>query len=319
MLYDAKDLIAYGPVPSRRLGQSLGINNIPPKHCTYSCIYCQVGGTKQMCYKRREFFQVYEIEAHVERRILQAKSNEERIDYLSFVPDGEPTLDVNIGREIERLKRFDIPIAVITNASLLWRNDVREELSQADWVSVKIDAVTPTVWNKINHPHRMLAIEKILEGITAFSQEYHGTLTTETMIMNMHNNQQEEVTRIAQFLATLNAHKNYISVPTRPPTDRTVCPPTEDFITQAYHIFQSHGLDTECIIHYEGNSFAYTDDIESTILGITSVHPIREEAMSKLLIKAGRSWDIVISLLSDNKLRKTIYQGDKYYIRKLYQ
>ena len=143
-------MIAFGPVPSRRLGKSLGINNIPPKICTYSCVYCQIGRTKNFGFERNSFYSVKKIESEVETILKKLKGKKEQIDYLSFVPDGEPTLDINLGKEIENLKKFGIKIAVITNASLIWMEDVRRELAKADWVSVKVDAVSENIWKKVN-------------------------------------------------------------------------------------------------------------------------------------------------------------------------
>jgi wyosine [tRNA(Phe)-imidazoG37] synthetase (radical SAM superfamily) len=134
-------MIAFGPVPSRRLGRSLGINNIPPKVCTYACVYCQVGRTTEMTIGRRTFYDPDEVLQDVQEKISKSDEAGEPIDYLTFVPDGEPTLDTNLGREIDLLTPLGIPIAVITNNSLLSRQDVRDDLVGADWVSLKVDAV----------------------------------------------------------------------------------------------------------------------------------------------------------------------------------
>ena len=145
---------AYGPVPSRRLGQSVGINHIPPKICTYSCVYCQLGRTISMQSERREFYSPEKVSREVETQVDKALNRNEHINYLTFVPDGEPTLDINLGREIELLKPLGIKIAVISNASLMWREDVRSDLLEADWVSMKVDAVTETLWRRVNRPPR---------------------------------------------------------------------------------------------------------------------------------------------------------------------
>jgi wyosine [tRNA(Phe)-imidazoG37] synthetase (radical SAM superfamily) len=136
-------MIAFGPVPSRRLGRSIGINHIPPKTCTYSCVYCQVGRTSRLRSDRRAFYAVDDIVADVERKLDDARLADEKIDYLTLVPDSEPTLDISLGRVIERLKPLGVDIAVISNGSLLWREDVRAELAEANWVSIKVDAVPP--------------------------------------------------------------------------------------------------------------------------------------------------------------------------------
>jgi wyosine [tRNA(Phe)-imidazoG37] synthetase (radical SAM superfamily) len=171
-------MIAFGPVPSRRLGRSIGINHIPPKTCSYACAYCQVGRTSRLRTARCSFYEEDDIVADVERRVNDARVAGEAIDYLTFVPDGEPTLDVILGRVIERLKPLGIKMAVISNGSLLWRADVREALAQADWVSVKVDGVRPDVWHRINRPHRSLWLSVVLEGMLTFAETYRGELAT---------------------------------------------------------------------------------------------------------------------------------------------
>ena len=129
--------MAFGPVPSRRLGKSLGINNIPAKTCSYSCVYCQLGKTVTMTMGRQAFYRPEDIFKEVKRKVDEAALRNERIDYLTFVPDGEPTLDLNLGEEISLFKQTGIPIAVLTNASLIWRNDVRKDLMESNLVSLK--------------------------------------------------------------------------------------------------------------------------------------------------------------------------------------
>ena len=118
----------FGPVPSRRLGFSLGINNIPPKVCTYSCIYCQIGKTITLQCERQAFYEPDDLARDVKKKVNELKKRDTKIDYLSFVPDGEPTLDSNLGNIIERIRTLQIKIAVITNGSLIHRKDVREDL-----------------------------------------------------------------------------------------------------------------------------------------------------------------------------------------------
>ena len=131
--------LAFGPVPSRRLGRSLGVNNIPPKTCSYSCVYCQLGPTDGRNTGRIALYPVEDIVNAVRTSVRNVRAAGGKIDYITFVPDGEPTLDINLGIEIGNLRDLGIKIAVITNASLLWRKDVRDDLSRADWVSVKVD------------------------------------------------------------------------------------------------------------------------------------------------------------------------------------
>jgi len=141
-------VIVFGPVPSRRLGRSLGLNNIPPKHCSYSCVYCQLGTTYNLIIERRQFYDPQNIFDEVKEKVIRLKETQEKVDFITFVPDGEPTLDVNLSKEIRMLKFLGIPIALITNSSLLFLESVRQDLCEADLVSLKIDAVSELTFKK---------------------------------------------------------------------------------------------------------------------------------------------------------------------------
>jgi hypothetical protein len=129
-----KVALAFGPIPSRRLGRSLGINNIPPKVCSYGCVYCQVGATPSPQLEPRPIYPPEDLARAVARHVELVRARGERIDHLTFAPDGEPTLDANLGRVIRLLRPLEIPIAVISNGSLTWRPEVRDALRAADWV-----------------------------------------------------------------------------------------------------------------------------------------------------------------------------------------
>ncbi len=308
---------AFGPVPSRRLGRSLGINNIPPKVCTYSCVYCQLGRTIKMQVERRAFYQPEEILRDVEEKVRNAREVGESIDYLTFVPDGEPTLDVGLGQEIELLKPLGINIAVITNASLIWREDVKEDLMRADWVSLKVDSVSEDVWRRINRPHRALQLASILEGMLEFARAYEGELATETMLVEGVNDGDEHVREVADFLAELRPARAYLSIPTRPPAEEWAQPPNEKVINRAYQILGDRVDHVEYLIGYEGNAFAFTGNAEEDLLSITAVHPMREEAVKEFLARARADWSIVRKLLEQGQLVETEYEGNKFYMRKL--
>jgi len=315
---DESKMIAFGPVPSRRLGHSLGINNIPPKLCTYSCIYCQIGRTLNMRIKREVFYNPEEILNEIEHKVKETIERGEQIDYLTFVPDGEPTLDINLGKEIELLKKLNIKIAVISNSSLIWRKDVRDDLSKADWVSLKIDAVTYNIWRMIDRPYGTLEFDKILQGISDFSDTFNGELTTETMLIQDFNDNIEEMKCIADFISQLNPKKSYISIPTRPPAEEWVKSATEHSINIAYQVFKEKSINVEYLIGYEGNAFAFTGNVEEDLLSITSVHPMREDGVSEFLAKANAKWNIIEKLINEDKMKEVKYKNKKFYMRKLY-
>jgi len=310
-------MIAFGPIPSRRLGRSLGINNIPPKICTYSCVYCQVGRTLNMQVEPSPFYEPEKLVSDVRQKVEDARNAGERIDYLTFVPDGEPTLDVKLDKEIEALKPLGIKTAVISNASLLWREEVRERLLEADWVSVKVDSVDHNTWRRVNRPHRSLELERMLSGIAAFAESFAGELATETMLVEGLNDSESDAQHVADFLATLEPKTAYVSIPTRPPAEDWAHGPTEDAINRFYQVVRSRVHSVEYLIGYEGNAFAFTGDVEEDLLSITAVHPMREEAVEKFLDRAGADWPVVETLVSEGKLKVTEYQDNMYFMRSL--
>jgi len=310
-------MIIFGPVPSRRLGRSLGINNIPPKVCTYSCVYCQLGCTMRMLVRRREFYNPDVILKETGEKIEKVRESGESVDYLTFVPDGEPTLDVNLGLEIELLKSYEIKIAVITNASLIWRADVREDLVKADWVSLKVDSTQEETWRKINRPHKTLQLASILNGMLEFAKVYGGELVTETMLVKDVNDDEDHVRAVADFLVQLKPARVYLAIPTRPPAEKWVQYPPEERIVQAYQIFREKINCVEYLIGYEGNAFAFTGNVEDDLLSITAVHPMREEAVKEFLDRAKADWSIVHELIAQGQLIRKEYSGSIFYMRKI--
>ena len=316
-LEDAR--LAFGPVPSRRLGKSLGINNISAKTCSYSCVYCQVGKTINITTEKQAFYKPEKIFKEVKRKVDEAISRDERVDYLTFVPDGEPTLDLNLGKAISILKQIGIPIAVITNASLIWRDDVKENLLKANVVSLKVDAVSEDLWRRMNRPHRDLKLNVILEGITEFASEFEGTVISETMLVDGIN-YGEEFEEIADFLKHLKKlDKAYVAIPTRPTTEKWVKPAKEETVNLTFQLFSERlGADrVEYLIGYEGNAFAFTGKVEEDLLSITAVHPMRKEAVKEFLSKADVDWRVIKKLLIEDKLVELDYEENKFYMRRL--
>jgi len=301
-------MLIFGPVPSRRLGYSIGINNIPPKTFTYSCVYCQLGRTKRILHQRQPFHEPNTFGKEINKKIEKTTEKGITVDYLTFVPDGEPTLDINLGREIESIRPFGIKIAVITNASLIWRSDVREDLMKADWVSLKVDTIQEKMWRRINRPHEALKFKSILDGIFEFASDYSGELVTETMLLNGINDDNFHNKNVANFLAQLKPNKAYISIPIRPPAENWVHTPSEESINQAYQVFSEKIDNVECLIGYEGNQFVFTGNIKEDLLSIMAVHPMREDAVGKLLIQAKKDWSIIQRLIANGSVIETEYK-----------
>jgi len=309
--------IAFGPVPSRRLGRSLGINNIPPKICTYACVYCQLKRPSTFQLERQGFYQPEHILERVRAKVDQARREGEPIDYLTFVPDGEPTLDVNLGREIAMLEPLGIQTAVITNGSLLTDAGVREELAKANWVSVKVDAASESIWRRVNRPHGMLDLDAIREGTLAFAGDHRGILATETMLVRGVNDGDECLKRIADCLERIAPDVAYVAIPTRPPLEDWVRAPDEERINRAYQIISERVGRVEYLIGYEGNAFVFTGDVEGDLLSITAVHPMREDAVDEFLQRARAGWEVVERLLREDQLVRAEYGEHAFYLRRL--
>jgi len=265
---------------------------------------------------RKAFYEPLELARSVRERVRQLREKGELIDYLAFVPDGEPTLDVNLGKEIELLRVLGIKIAVITNASLIWHEDVQQDLQKADWICLKVDAVTPSIWGSINRPHEKIKLDGILAGMLRFAKLFQGELTSETMLIRGINDYAREVGRIASFLAELKPAKAYLSVPTRPPAER-IEPATEQTLNIAYQTFSKRLSRVEYLIGYEGNVFSSTGNAVDDLLSITAVHPMREEAVMGLLDRLNTGWEIVQELINNGSLVELEYQGKKFYARKI--
>ena len=235
----------------------------------------------------RVFYEPETILKDVQDGIKKAGEAREKIDYLTFVPDGEPTLDGNLGRTIDLLKPLGIKIAIITNGSLIWRKEVRERLLKSDWVSFKVDSMIEELWRKTDRPHKSLHFDDIFSGMLQFKKAYRGELTTETMLVRDVNDGRKSRLEVARFLGKLKPAKAYISIPTRPPAESSVKSPVESRINSVYQVFSRYIDDVEYLIGYEGNAFAFTGNPETDLMSITAVHPMRQEAVEEFIRKSG--------------------------------
>jgi len=307
--------ITFGPVPSRRLGRSLGINNIPPKICSYACVYCQLGRTIKMQVDRQIFYQPLTILQAVQNNVTNILEQHENIDYLAFVPDGEPTLDINLGQIIASLKSLEIPVAVISNGSLIADPEVRNDLCKADWVSIKVDAVTEDLWRVIDRPHRKLNLYQIQESMLAFRKDFRGTFATETMLIKGVNDSESAVREIGRFLAHLHPDIAYLAIPTRPPADKNIQSAIPKSINFAYQIISGSVNRVELLTGYEGNAFSFSGNVRSDILNITAVHPMRQDAVCEILNKAGASWHLIENMLQNGEIIQSEFGGSIYFLK----
>jgi wyosine [tRNA(Phe)-imidazoG37] synthetase (radical SAM superfamily) len=212
----------YGPVPSRRLGRSLGIDLVPPKICTYDCVYCQIGQTAERRLVRKEYIPREEVLEEV-RTFLEGGGSP--IDHFSLSGSGEPTLHSGIRWVIDEIKKLSsIPVAVITNGSLLYREDVREDLLRADVVLPSLDAVSPEVFQKINRPHPEVTVEKVIEGLVEFRKVYRGKIWLEVLFCKGINNHPGEIEKMKEAIDRIQPDRIDLNTVVRPPAEKWASP-----------------------------------------------------------------------------------------------
>lgn len=213
------------------------------------------------------------------------------------------------------MKEIGPPVAVITNASLLWRGDVVGDLAEADLVSIKVDATDEGAWRRVNRPHGGIILERVLRGISEFADSYKGDLISETMLVGGHG---QDVQGIASFLSGLGSLKrSYISTVTRPPAEASAGIPSDSELRSALGIFEESlgKCRVALIAEHEGDlPYRGSRDLEEEILGIAAVHPLREEALASFISRAGGERGLVERLVREGKLEVRLHSGIRYYV-----
>jgi wyosine [tRNA(Phe)-imidazoG37] synthetase (radical SAM superfamily) len=211
----------FGPVPSRRLGRSLGVDLIPPKTCPYDCIYCEVGPTTRQT--RRRF--AYRADAIIAELTERLRDLVPAPDVITLAGSGEPTLNLGLGRIIEAIKAITrIPVAVLTNGALLYLPQVRRELAAADLVLPSLDAAREATYRVVNRPLPELTLDRLLDGLAAFRREYRGQIWLEVMLIKGINDTTEELVPLRQALATIAPDKVQLNTVVRPGVEGSARP-----------------------------------------------------------------------------------------------
>lgn len=211
----------YGPVPSRRLGLSLGVDIVPLKTCTFNCVYCQLGETRRSAVRRGRYFSETDILAQV-RQVVERNP---QINHITFSGSGEPTLNSAIGALIRKIKAMtDIPVAVLTNGSLLNRRPVRRALAAADIVIPSLDAARNSSFRRINRPHPPRKIETVIRGLEAFRREFKGLVWLEVMLVKGINDSPADIQALKKAIARINPDRVQLNTVVRPPAEKWASP-----------------------------------------------------------------------------------------------
>lgn len=270
----------FGPVASRRLGKSLGIDPVPPKTCNWNCVYCQLGRSVPLVNKRREYFPRADIVAEVLRALNKAEPGS--IDWITFVGSGEPTLHSGLGWMMREIKQFtSLPLAVITNGSLLYLPEVQQELLIADAVLPSLDAGNRELYRKINRPWPKLSFDQHVQGLVEFRKVYPGKFWLEVMLVKGVNDTPQALQEIAQIVNRINPDRVDITLPTRPPAETWVDPATPDAVSLAEELFgQAAHIVSELVPQAQILPDA---DLAEAIMHLIIRHPIPEDGLTNYL------------------------------------
>ncbi len=224
----------FGPVPSRRLGLSLGVDVIPKKLCTLDCVYCEVGQTDMRALRRKEYITPGPIIAELQTALRELKD----LDFITFSGSGEPTLNSMLGELIHAVKLMTrVPVAVITNGTLLYRDDVRRDLLEADVVLPSLDAATQPVFEQINRPHAQLNINTIINGLKQFRAEYLGKIWLEILFVDGINDTEDELAALRQAINEIKPDKVQLNTVIRPPVESFAHPINEERLREIQTYF----------------------------------------------------------------------------------
>ena len=206
----------FGPVPSRRLGLSLGVDIVPFKLCSLDCVYCQLGRTTEKTIERRDYVPVEPVLAQLKEKIALGL----KADFITLSGSGEPTLNSRLGEFIDGIKKItDIPVAVLTNGTLLYKQDVRSDCAKADLVVPSLDAGDDEVFQKINRPHKDINIDNLLEGLSRFRDEYAGRIWLEVFVLDGFNADDTQIAKIKNAIERIRPDKIQLNTAVRPTAD----------------------------------------------------------------------------------------------------
>lgn len=298
----------YGPIPSRRLGKSLGVSPIPKKACNYACIYCQLGQTQHMTNRRQMFFEVEEILKEVEA-VLQTDID---FDVITVVGEGEPTLYLGLEDLLKGIKAMtDKPLAVITNSGLMYLPEVRQALMSADIVLPSIDGYKAENFKKINRPYGKINFSEMAEGLNIFSKAYPGQLWAEIMLMKGINDSEDDFEAYKQVLEQLRYDRLYLNTPIRPPAEQSVEVISDEAMEKAVDKLGGIAIN----LMATNGFYSEIEDDYQAILSIIKRHPMNQFELNHFLESRGcqTQANLICQLEADPQIQTIVYKGYRTY------
>jgi len=307
----------FGPVSSKRLGQSLGVDLLPSKSCTWNCLYCQLGKTRNFVTERQEFFPRQEILEEI-RQSLKVSTN---LDWITFVGSGETLLYKGIGWLIAETKKLTtVPVAVITNGSLLYLPEVREELLFADALLPSLNAGSEALHNRIDQPASGLTFQQHVEGLIAFRQEYKGRLWIEVMLLGGINDSDEALHDLASVLKQINPDMVHLVLPTRPAPEQQVQLPTPERLERAIAILS----EIATVVNPLKGSMDLRNaaDLCEAVTAIVSRHPVQQRELQKAIADcfpddSAKVEEVMLELFATGRFKLVEHNGEQYWVMRM--
>lgn len=309
---DRKMRYIFGPVPSRRLGISLGVDLVPFKTCTFNCIYCQLERTASQTLKRKEYIKAQDILKEL-RQFFSHHPIPRFPDYITLSGSGEPTLNSKIGKIISGIKKItSIPVAVLTNGSLLYRKEVRDSLKKADLVIPSLDAASARTFKKINRPVKTLKVEEIINGLVDFKKEYRGQIWLEIMLVKGVNDQKKEIEKLRRAIAKIKPDRVQLNTVARPPCEKFARALNSNELKR---IKNRLGPPTEVIVDFERR--ALPEKMKDLKKGIMTMLKRRPATIKDLADGLGVHRNEVLKYLAllekEKKIKSLSYKSKRYY------
>ena len=299
----------YGPVPSRRLGRSLGIDLLRPKICTVNCVYCQIGSYPPLPPVRKRFVNP----EYIEHELAEAIRPKPRIDYITFSGSGEPTLSSDLGRLVNFAKSLrSAPVCVLTNGTLLSHPDVKEELAAADVIIPNLDAANARVFKKVNRPHPDIKFDEYLEGLETYAREFSGKFFIEIVLVKGMNDSEEHLEELAARIERIDPDGVWIGTVTRPPAETVAKPVTKETLGKARRIIGERAQ-TISAFHSDDTGSFY-GELTENILALLIRRPETVENISKSLgANPHEVTKVIAQLVEDGTIRRRDMSGKTYF------
>ena len=271
----------FGPVPSRRLGMSLGVDLVPHKVCTLDCVYCECGTTTKLTFDRKEYI-LYD---KVTKELKDFFTHNPDPDYITFSGSGEPTLNSRIGDVLNFIKKLkpNIPVAVLTNGTLLHREDVRQEIMNADVVLPSLDAALQQSFNKINRPFQSLNVQEYIQGIADFSKEFKGEIWLEILIIPGFNDSKEDLEKLKTVIRKIHPNRVQLNTLDRPGTVSGLTPADREQLQKIVDYWNFDNVEIIASVPERKDVKSYRDDIETAILETIARRPCTLDDLNKIL------------------------------------